>query len=188
MRVGARELASFLDNSLFFARRMRCFRGRRCRAHGLGCHRYRWRRAAFCRRWQGRCRRRHGAWCQARKAASSWTRVDAGQEAAHRRQARRAVLAVAAAHAEAFQRLGTEVVDPFADRLVAAHAAQRRGARERQHRRERVAPPLPAAGVVDVVEECGKGSNLCGAEHHLRHSMSQRGVEMVRAQLGPRGP
>ena len=83
--------------------------------------------------------------------------VDADQEAAHRRRARRAVLAVAAL-------------------------------RERQHRRERVAPPLPAAGVVDVVEGCGKGSHLCGAEHHLRHSVSQREVEIVREQLGPHGP
>ena len=51
-----------------------------------------------------------------------------------------------------------------------------------------MAPPLPAAGIVDVVEEYGKGSHLCGAEHRLRHSMSQPGVEMVRAELGPRGP
>ena len=39
--------------------------------------------------------------------------------------------------------------------LVPAHAAQRRGARERQHR-QRMAPALAAAGVVDAVEERGR--------------------------------
>ena len=105
-------------------------------------------------------------------------RIDADQQAAHRRQAGRAVLAVSAAHAETLQHPGAEVVDPFADRLVAAHAAERRSGGERQHRGQGMAPALAAAGIVDALEESGKGSHLCGAERHLRHSMSQAGVEI----------
>ena len=96
-------------------------------------------------------------------------------------------MAVAPAHAEALQRLGAEVVDPFADGLVPAHATQGRGAGERQHRGQRMAPALAAAGVVDAVEERGQGTHLGGAEHHLRGSMAQVRVEMHRTQPGPRG-
>ena len=96
------------------------------------------------------------------------------------------MLAVAPSHAEAFQHLGAEVVDPFADGLVAAHPAQGRGGGERQHRGKRMASPLAAAGVVDGVEELGKGAHLCGVEHHLGDSMSQAGVEMGGPELSPR--
>ena len=51
-----------------------------------------------------------------------------------------------------------------------------------------MAPPLAAAGVVDGVEELGKGAHLCGAEHHLGDSMSQAGVEMGTPELSPRAP
>ena len=78
--------------------------------------------------------------------------------------------------------------DPFADGLVAAHPAQGRGGGQRQHRGKRMAPTLAAAGVVDGVEELGKGTHLCGAEHHLGDSMSQAGVEMGGAQRCPRAP
>ena len=115
-------------------------------------------------------------------------RVDADEQAAHRGEAGRAVLAVAAAHAEALQHLGAEIVDPFADRLVAAHAAERRGGGQGQHRGQRMAPALPAAGIVNVLEELGEGSHPCGAQRHLGHSMSQAGVEMGGPQPGPRAP
>ena len=113
--------------------------------------------------------------------------VDADEDAAHRRAARGAGVAVAPAHAEALQRLGAEVVDPFADGLVPAHATQRRGAGERQHRGQRMAPALAAAGVVDAVEERGQGTHLGGAEHHLRGSMAQVRGRDARKQPGPRG-
>ena len=96
-------------------------------------------------------------------------------------------MAVAPAHVEALQRLGAEVVDPFADGLVPAHATQRRGGGERQHRGQRMAPALAAAGVVDAVEERGQGTHLGGAEHHLRGSMAQVRIEMHRTQPGPCG-
>ena len=64
--------------------------------------------------------------------------------------------------------------------------AARRG--EREHRGKRMAPSLAAAGVVDGVEELGKGAHLCGAEHHLGGSMSQAGVEMGGPELCPRAP
>ena len=85
-------------------------------------------------------------------------RVDADEHTSHRREARRSVLGVAPSHAEAFQHLGAEIVDPFADRLVAAHATQGRCGGERQHRGKRMASPLAAAGVVDGVEETREGS------------------------------
>ena len=94
-------------------------------------------------------------------------RIDADQQPAHRRQAGRTVLAIATAHAEALQHSETEVVAPFADRLVAPHAAERRGGGQRQHRGERMAPALPAAGIVDALEELGQGAHLCGGERHL---------------------
>ena len=47
---------------------------------------------------------------------------------------------------------------------------------------------LAAAGIVDVLEELGQGSHLCGAERHLRHSMSQAGVEIGGPKPGPRAP
>ena len=50
-----------------------------------------------------------------------------------------------------------------------------------------MAPPLPAAGVVDVLEEHGKGSHPCGGQHYLRHSMLQAGVEMGRPEPGSSG-
>ena len=115
-------------------------------------------------------------------------RVDADEQAAHRGEAGRAVLAVAAAHAEALRHLGAEIVDPFADRLVAAHAAERRGGGQGQHRGQRMAPTLPAAGIVNVLEELGEGSHPCGAQRHLGHSMSQAGVEMGGSQPGSRAP
>ncbi len=72
-------------------------------------------------------------------------RIDADQQAAYRRQGGRAVLAVAAAHEEALQHPGTEVVDPFADRLVAAHAAKRRGGGE-----DRQCPGRTRAAIASV--------------------------------------
>ena len=51
-----------------------------------------------------------------------------------------------------------------------------------------MAPALAAAGIVDVLEELGQGSHLCGAERHLRHSMSQAGVEIGGPKPGPRAP
>ena len=51
-----------------------------------------------------------------------------------------------------------------------------------------MASPLAAAGVVDGVEELGKGAHLCGVEHHLGDSMSQAGVEMGGPELSPRAP
>ena len=114
--------------------------------------------------------------------------VDADEQASHRRQARHPVVVVAAAHAEAFQRPGAEVVDPFADGLVAAHAAQRRRGGKRQHRGQRMAPSLAPAGVVDAVEELGQGSHLYGGECHLGHSMSQAGLEMGGPKPGSRAP
>ena len=109
-------------------------------------------------------------------------RVDAGEQASHRREARRSVLAVAPTHAQAFEPLGAEVVDPFADGLVAAHRAQGGGGGEREHGGERMAPALAVAGVVDGLEELGKGAHRCGGEHHLGDSVSQAGVERGGAQ------
>ena len=114
--------------------------------------------------------------------------VDADEHASHRREARRSVAAVAPSHAEAFEHLGAEVVDPFADGLVAAHPAQGGGGGEREHRGKRMAPALAPAGVVDVLEEFGKGAHLCGGEHHLGDSLSQAGVELGGAQPRPRAP
>ena len=51
-----------------------------------------------------------------------------------------------------------------------------------------MAPALPAAGIVNVLEELGEGSHPCGAQRHLGHSMSQAGVEMGGPQPGPRAP
>jgi len=49
-----------------------------------------------------------------------------------------------------------------------------------------MAPALAAAGIVDALEELGKGSYLCGAERHLRHSMSQAGVDIGDPKPDPR--
>ena len=45
-----------------------------------------------------------------------------------------------------------------------------------------------AAGIVDALEELGQGSHLYGAERHLRHSMSQAGVEIGGPKPDPRAP
>ena len=90
----------------------------------------------------------------------------------NRGEAGRAVLAVAAAHAEST----FEIVDP-ADRLV--HASVAAVAK---------ASMGSASGIVNVLEELGEGSHPCGAQRHLGHSMSQAGVEMGGPQPGPRAP
>ena len=109
-------------------------------------------------------------------------RIDADQQAAHRRQAGRAVPAVAAAHAEALQHPGAEIVDPFADRLVAAHAAQRRGGGERQHRGQGKPDNLAGAAAarwLALSPEERANAGLMAPSHAIRERIN----EIVRERL-----
>src|SRR5712691_6552510 len=65
-------------------------------------------------------------------------RIDPGEKIADGELTGHQVLAAGAAAAEALTRLGGEVVGPFGDRLVPAHAAQ-------EGPRQRMAPALAAA-------------------------------------------
>ena len=113
-------------------------------------------------------------------------RVDPDQHVADHRPARRDAGPVPEAHAEMRQDLGREVVDPFADRLVAAGAGQRRRKGEAEDRGQRVAPARRAPGVVDVPEELGHGRHLLLAEGHLGNSFLQAGFEMGVPEPDPR--
>ena len=113
-------------------------------------------------------------------------RVDPDEHVPDHRAARRDAGSVPEAHAEIRQDLGREVLHPLADRLVAAGAGQRRGQGEAEDRRQRVAPALAAARVVDVREERRHGHHLFLAEGHLGNSFLQVGFETGAAEPGPR--
>ena len=118
------------------------------------------------------------------RARSSNTRVDPSEHIADAGAAGDLVAAIAVAAAKARTGLLSQVLGPFADRLVAAHAAQHGCGGDGQHGRQGVAPSLRAARIGDIGEESREGTHVLGTQHHLRGSMV---VGRVKDGLGQAG-
>ena len=95
------------------------------------------------------------------RARSSWGGVDAHQHVADDGLAGHGVEPVVAPAAEAFAGALGQVVGPLGHGLVAAHAAQGGGGGDAEHGGQGMAPPLAAAGIVDVGEEQRPGRAWC---------------------------
>ena len=114
-------------------------------------------------------------------------RIDADQHVADHRQAWRYGRAVAAAHTEVPQHPGALIMDPLTDRLVAAHAAERRGGGKGEDCRQAVPAALAPPGVVDILEEAEQRVHVGCAEGHPGHSFEQGGLEVRHSEPPPPG-
>ena len=103
--------------------------------------------------------------------------VDAHQHVADDGLAGHGVEPVVASAAEAFAGALGQVVGPLGHGLVAAHAAQGGGGGDGEHGGQGMAPPLAAAGIVDVGEEQRQGAHGVGGKHDSRSSVAVDGVE-----------
>ena len=79
-----------------------------------------------------------------------------------------------------------QVLGPLGHGPVAARAAQRGAVGDGEHRGQRVAPALAAAGVVDVGEAVGQRTHGVGGDHGFRASVAAGGVERGAGQARPR--
>ena len=103
--------------------------------------------------------------------------VDAHQHVADDGFAGHGVAPVVASAAEAFAGALGQVVGPLGHGLVAAHAAQGGGGGDGEHSGQGMAPPLAAAGIVDIGEEHRQGAHGVGGKHDSRSSVAVDGVE-----------
>ena len=117
--------------------------------------------------------------------------VDAHQDVADDVLAGRLVATAAAPAAEPLTGARGQVLGPLGHGLVAARPAQRGAGGEGEHDRQRVAPALAAAGVVDVGEVVGQGTHGVGGEHGFRASVAvdgiERGARQALARVGNQG-
>ena len=112
--------------------------------------------------------------------------VDAHQHVADDVFAGHLVAAAAVPAAEPLAGARRQVGGPFGHGLVAARAAQRGAGGDGEHHRQRMAPALAAARVVDVGEVVGQGTHGVGGDHGLRASVAVDGVERGPGQARPR--
>ena len=112
--------------------------------------------------------------------------VDAHQHVADDVFAGHLVAAAAVPAAEPLAGARRQVGGPFGHGLVAARAAQRGAGGDGEHHRQRMAPALAAARVVDVGEVVGQGTHGVGGDHRLRASVAVDGVERGPGQARPR--
>ena len=112
--------------------------------------------------------------------------VDAHQDVADDVLAGHLVAAAAVPAAEPLAGARRQVGGPFGHGLVAARAAQRGAGGDGEHHRQRMAPALAAARVVDVGEVVGQGTHGVGGDHGLRASVAVDGVERGPGQARPR--
>ena len=103
--------------------------------------------------------------------------VNAGEHIADEGAAGDLIAAIAIAATKAGAGLLAQVLGPFADRLVAARAAQDRGGGDGQHAGQGVAPSLRAARVGDVGEKRREGTHVLGTQHEFWGSMVVSGIE-----------
>ena len=91
---------------------------------------------------------------------------------------------VAVTTAKPRPRLLAQVLRPPADGLIAAHPAEDGARGDGQHRGQRMAPALAAAGVGDVGETSEERKHLVGAQHDLGGSVTILRVENRTRQPG----
>ena len=117
--------------------------------------------------------------------------VDAHQHVADDVLAGHLAAAAAAPAAEPLAGARGQVGGPLGHGLVAARAAQRGAGGEGEHDRQRVAPALAAAGVVDIEEAVGQGAHGVGGYHGFRASVAvdgiERGARQALARVGDQG-
>ena len=112
--------------------------------------------------------------------------ADAHQDVADDELAGHLVAAVPVPAPEPLAGARGQVLGPLGHGLVAARAAQRGAGGDGEHRRQRVAPALAAAGVVDVGEAVGQRTHGVGGDHGFRASVAVGGVERGAGQARPR--
>ena len=112
--------------------------------------------------------------------------VDAHQHVADDVFAGHLVATAAVPAAEPLAGARRQVGGPFGHGLVAARAAQRGAGGDGEHHRQRMAPALAAARVVDVGEVVGQGTHGVGGDHGLRASVAVDGMERGPGQARPR--
>ena len=112
--------------------------------------------------------------------------ADAHQDVADDELAGHLVAAVPVPAPEPLAGARGQVLGPLGHGPVAARAAQRGAGGDGEHRRQRVAPALAAAGVVDVGEAVGQRTHGVGGDHGSRASVAVGGVERGAGQARPR--
>ena len=112
--------------------------------------------------------------------------ADAHQDVADDELAGHLVAAVPVSAPEPLAGARGQVLGPLGHGPVAARAAQRGAGGDGEHRRQRVAPALAAAGVVDVGEAVGQRTHGVGGDHGFRASVAVGGVERGAGQARPR--
>ena len=123
---------------------------------------------------------------QAPQGAVELVGVDAHEHVADDVFAGHLVAAAAVPAAEPLAGARRQVGGPFGHGLVAARAAQRGAGGDGEHHRQRMAPALAAARVVDVGEVVGQGTHGVGGDHGLRASVAVDGMERGPGQARPR--
>ena len=117
--------------------------------------------------------------------------ADAHQDVADDELAGHLVAAIPVPAPEPLAGARGQVLGPLGHGPVAARAAQRGAGGDGEHRRQRVAPALAAAGVVDVGEAVGQRTHGVGGDHGFRASVAVGGVErgagQARARVGNEG-
>ena len=117
--------------------------------------------------------------------------ADAHQDVADDELAGHLVAAVPVPAPEPLAGARGQVLGPLGHGPVAARAAQRGAGGDGEHRGQRVAPALAAAGVVDIGEAVGQRTHGVGGDHGFRASVAVGGVErgagQARARVGNEG-